>query len=192
MKRQSGYTLIEVMMALTVLAIGAAGIFALQSVAIRGNSDAQDITAATNVARWWIELIKTDAVQWNFPGPTPANDQNDTQYLAGQNPPTGNWVTLAQPAPAVGILPMTRDGRFAANGDFCAHARFQTPTPAAVGVPQAPGIEVTVRVWWFKGGFHNAAVYPNCGAGQEALMTPNLIRFHWVYLTTLVTPHDQS
>lgn len=189
--------MIEVMMALTILAIGAAGIFALQTVAVRGNADAQDITAATSVARTWVEIIKTDAVQWNFAGPSPANDQGDTQYLQNPLQPTGNWMTPAPPRPAPGlpappIQPMTRDGRFAANGTFCAQVRFQTPPPAGVGVPAVPGMLVTVRVWWFKGDFQNRSVYPSCGLNMEALMTSNLSRFHWVYLTTLITPHDQS
>jgi prepilin-type N-terminal cleavage/methylation domain-containing protein len=194
-RAQGGYTLVEVMMALTILAIGATGIFALQTTAIRGNADAQDLTVATNVARSWIELIKSDAIQWNSAGPVPANDQADTDYLslADANPPSGNWVTLVPP-PGSGFAvptPMTRDGRFAANGLFCAQARFSAPVPVNPAVPAVAGILVTVRVWWFKGSYHLRTADANCGAGQEAAMTPNLSRFHWVYMTDLITPHDQ-
>ena len=178
--RQSGYTLVEVMMSLTILAIGGAGIFALQSVAVTGNMDANDLTAATNIARGWVEHIKMDATRWNSFGPNPPSDIGDTQILS----------TLGAAWGALTVNPQRSDGGVAANGRYCAHARVRPPAAPLVGVvPPVAGLQLDVRVWWFKGQFANRTPYPNCGAAQAAAMGADLQQFHWVYVSTLLVPH---
>lgn len=182
MSRQSGYTLVEVMMALTILAIGAAGLFSLQSVAIQGNTEAANLSAASNIARGWIDHIKTDALSWNSAGPLPPNDIADTALLDTLG---AAWTSLS-----VTGNPQRRDGTEAANGLFCAQARAIAPTSTGV-LGAINGLEVTVRVWWFKGKSLDRAGFANCGQAVAAAMTGDLQRFHWVYMTTLVTPHPQ-
>lgn len=179
-RAEAGYTLVEVMMALTVLAIGAAGIFSLQTVAVGGNADAANLTAATNIGRAWIETLKTEALAWNEFGPNPPSDLGDAPTLAGLG---AAWTPLT-------VTPQRRDGVVSADGLFCAQASA-TPPITGVGLPQVRGLEVTVRVWWFKGEFFNRGAFASCGLGQDAAMANDLSRFHWVYLTTLVTPHPQ-
>jgi prepilin-type N-terminal cleavage/methylation domain-containing protein len=183
-RRQDGYTLVEVMMALTVLAIGASGIFALQTVAVGGNAEASNLTSATNIGRGWIEIIKTQALAWNNFGPNPPSDLADAPLLNGLGPA---WTALTLAGPP---SPQRRDGAFSPDGLFCAQARSDVPVVGA-GLPPINGREVTVRVWWFKGDFHNRAAFPNCGQAQAAVMGDDISRFHWVYLTTLITPHPQ-
>jgi len=180
-RRQGGYTLVEVMMALTILAIGAAGIFSLQTVAIGGNADSANLTAATNIARLWMDHLKTDALSWNQFGPNPPSDLGDTTVLSTLG---AAWTSLGNK------VPLRRDGEEdPVGGLFCAQARALPPT--AVGaLPPVNGLEVTVRVWWFKGPFHSWAGLGNCGEGVGAI-DGDVQRFHWVYLTTLITPHPQ-
>ena len=188
--REHGYTLVEVMMALTVLAIGAAGIFALQTVAVRGNADSADLTAATNIARDWTERIKADALDWNTSAlPGSMGDANDTFYLNGITP-SDDWHPLL-PQTATGLAvatPQRADGTFDANGQFCAHMRLRSPTAAVAGLPAIEGLELTVRVWWFKGPYQNRGAYPQCGTAQVATMGADLTHFHWVYVTTFIAP----
>lgn len=178
---RAGYTLVEVMMSLTILAIGATGIFALQGVAVRGNADAADLTAATNIGRDWLERIKTQALEWNtsaLPGDIADAPQLHAVYTA-----LGAWVALD-------ATPQRRDGIPDPAGQFCAHARAAPPTVVGA-LPGVTSLELTVRVWWFKGTDQDRALYLNCGAGQAAVMSGEINKFHFVYLTTLVTPHPQ-
>lgn len=179
-RAEDGYTLVEVMMALTILAIGAAGIFSLQTVAIGGNADSANLTAATNIARMWLDELKADGISWNEGGPNPPSDLADTAVLD----------TLGAAWTSLGLKqPQRRDGEVdAAAGLFCAQARAIPPVPAGAA-PPITGLEVTVRVWWFKGPLNNRAAFPNCGEGMA--ITGDIQRFHWVYLTTLITPHPQ-
>ena len=59
-----GYTLVEVMMAITMLTIGAAGVMAMQKASVEGNQDARDVDQATAIARQWMDRIKRDATLW--------------------------------------------------------------------------------------------------------------------------------
>lgn len=92
-----GSTVIEVMMAITVLAIGASGVVALQKVTSSANRNSRTIAVANEVARTWIERLRMDAMLWNYPSPTnPTSDLNvDTLWLKnhikGPDPTKTDW-----------------------------------------------------------------------------------------------------
>jgi prepilin-type N-terminal cleavage/methylation domain-containing protein len=69
LRRRAGYTLIETMMALGVLTVGAMGIFALQSAVTRGNMLARQMSSATTLAERWQERLRRDALNWVTPSP---------------------------------------------------------------------------------------------------------------------------
>ena len=59
-----GFTMIEVMMSITILAIGATGVIAMQKAAIQGNQDARNMDEANAIARQWMDRVKRDASLW--------------------------------------------------------------------------------------------------------------------------------
>ncbi len=63
-----GYNMIEVMMALAILAVGASGVIALQKVTILGVTSGRNLTAASTIAAAHIESLRTDAVRWTNSG----------------------------------------------------------------------------------------------------------------------------
>lgn len=67
---RAGYTLIEIMMALAVLAGGAAAIMGLQQAAIRGNQEANEMATATRIAEMWLDRYRLDGLRWTTGGPT--------------------------------------------------------------------------------------------------------------------------
>jgi len=67
-RRARGYTAVEVMMALGLLAVGAAGIIAIERGALVGSAQSRDVDVANQVAMVWIERLRTDATTWTRNG----------------------------------------------------------------------------------------------------------------------------
>jgi prepilin-type N-terminal cleavage/methylation domain-containing protein len=67
MRRARGYTAVEVMLAIAVLGIGAAGVMSMQKSAIQGNLDARKIDMANAIARTWLERLRRDSATWTLP-----------------------------------------------------------------------------------------------------------------------------
>ena len=72
--RQSGFTLLEVMVAIVILTIGLLGTAGLTTGVIKGNRYSKNVTSATAVAQTRLEEIKSggyaNATTTNFPGDT--------------------------------------------------------------------------------------------------------------------------
>ncbi|MEO8797498.1 MAG: prepilin-type N-terminal cleavage/methylation domain-containing protein [Polyangiaceae bacterium] len=99
-----GFTAVEVMMALTLLAVGTAGVIAMEQSAIGGNFDARRLDVATSVLRLWTERLRNDGAMWTLP-----NAKNPTTYnLATAAPLLANAAT--DPTAAVWTLPVAREG----------------------------------------------------------------------------------
>lgn len=90
-----GYTVVEVMMALAVLTLGAAGVIAMQKATIVANVNARNLATANAIAQSWMERMRVDAQAWNEQGGSP--DIANTQWLnlAVNAPPTNGsgWFT---------------------------------------------------------------------------------------------------
>jgi type IV pilus assembly protein PilV len=95
-----GYTVIEVMMALAVLTLGASGVIAMQKATLISNTNARNLATANTIAQAWVERLRTDALSWNEAGGT--QDLPSTAWLnaAVNSAPVsgGGWI---QPLPAV-------------------------------------------------------------------------------------------
>jgi type IV pilus assembly protein PilV len=162
MRRVRGYTVIEVMMALAVLTLGASGVIAMEKATLLANTNARNMAVATMIAQSWIERVRADAQAWNDQGGT-SDFLNDTIWLksAGTVPPMGGagWFTpvgvatlsnfpAGQPAADVmGADPALLDPYPPA---FCTQlrlTRFATsPTDPLASVYRV--VRVEVRVFW--------------------------------------------
>lgn len=65
--RARAYTAIEVLVALTLFAVGTAGVLSLQRAAIVGSSDARRTDVATAIGSEWIERLRQDSLAWTLP-----------------------------------------------------------------------------------------------------------------------------
>lgn len=183
-----GYTLVEVMMSLALLAIGATGIFSLQAVAVHANDYARDSTEAVTVDRWWVEQLRRDALNWDGAQSAPTS-LTKTQYLKlVPNAGVGVWFTPDMPfddllGTGAPQQPMGREldvTPAAGQGRYCAQMRLSWLRANRL-------IRAEVRVWWFKPGA-DRLLYPDCGAGQEVVMQTDTENVHWVYLATTLGP----
>lgn len=82
-KGSQGSTVVEVLMAITILAIGASGVVSLQKVTAQSNRNSRSLAVANEVARTWMERLRADSMLWNHPSPSNPNDDlaTDTTWL---------------------------------------------------------------------------------------------------------------
>lgn len=185
-----GYTIVELMMSLTVLAIGASGVIAMQKVTLSTNRHAKNLSIATRVAQAWADQLTADAALWT-PGLAPrdattwldeADPDDITEWFIPEYSSTrdfgpefdalGNPV---DPADSAGIA------------HFCTHLRFafmHSETTPAVG---NGAIRAQVRIFWRR---DDGTADPPGGASPCAIDDAEFIdgqdQLHVVYLTTAV------
>lgn len=185
-----GYTVMEVMMALAILTIGASGVIAVQKATLIGNTNARNLATANSIAQSWVERLRADALVWNAPGNT--DDVNDTNWLKSADPANPNtpWVTPAEiPAPALAGSPDTDvlgADIFPADpgppaSAFCTQFRF-TRFPAQALPAYRKLIRAEIRVFWERAGRPIA----DCAALAPNPVEGDVGRYGFVYVTTAV------
>ncbi len=167
--RARGYTVVEVIIALAVLGLGAAGVIAMQKATLIANTNARNLVAANAVAQSWMERMRLDALSWNEPGGAP-DLTSDTEWLkstatapqvpgSGWFSPVQSAVLTAQPAGAPQADVMGADvfvGDPSAPA-FCPQVRLTklATSPLSNVSPlwsYYRMIRVEVRVYWDKSG----------------------------------------
>jgi type IV pilus assembly protein PilV len=180
-----GYTVIEVLLAMTVLTIGAAGVMSMQKANIQGNLEARRTDIATNIARMWMERIQKDAMGWTLPSAsTPGASNYGNAPLLGFAPSNGglgSWVLPTVDLPAAsgqasispGFDILGRDIPTVAglaNAVFCVHLR-ETWLAQSTTNPADSLLRVELRVLWPRGISTESAAAP-CAAGVVANKNP--------------------
>jgi prepilin-type N-terminal cleavage/methylation domain-containing protein len=204
-----GYTAIEVLMAMTVFAIGAAGIIGMQRASVQGNQDARNLDIANGIARMWIERLRRDASLWTTPAPP--TDYTATNFLKSPFLDANAWTFPIGPCPSTSSLTSGRSnadglcpafdgfGRDLAQSDFalaafCVNIRIDT-----VGKDQNNNIAVMramVRVYWPRGlvaapyvnggnRFCSAPALSDLTSGPDATTSDQI--YHFVQSVTLIS-----
>jgi type II secretory pathway pseudopilin PulG len=160
-------------MALTIMAIGAAGVISMQRTSIQGNIDARQRDIASAIARQWVERIRLDAMTWTLPSesnPTavcpPSNGcLSTTTYLkfATANPKVWIFPTMPSNQPAASTQPLGSPafdifGRDLSNTEVTAVSPAVPPTVYCVNLmfqmldsnPQSNLVRADVRVFWLR------------------------------------------
>jgi prepilin-type N-terminal cleavage/methylation domain-containing protein len=183
-----GYTVIEVMIALTLLAIGTSGVIAMQKVTAIANRDAKSLVMATQIARTWIERLRVDATQWNHPSAVnPNDDLADTRWLKTIN---GVWFRPTDDlagSPAADALGNDVRDTDLANAAFCTNVRLTWMYGPAPTTPPPYLIRAEVRVYWLRdgGGGSVEAGKTICDPGIDLARVATAVdRYHFVYLTS--------
>src|SRR5258706_15970417 len=185
--RSRGYTVIEVMIALTLLAIGTTGIIAMQKVTAIANRDAKNLVVANQVARTWLERLRADAVQWNHPSAiSPNSDLADTKWLKNVG---GQWFRPVDDAlgsaAADALGNDVRDANLAPAA-FCTNVRLTCLSGPAPATPPPYLIRAEVRVYWLRaGGGGTAAANGVCDPSAELVPVSRPVqRYHALYAPT--------
>ncbi len=173
--RAEGFTLIEVMMALGVITVGAMAIMSMQRATMVANMSAREMTTATEINRAWVERVKLDSINWGSLGCNQSAITavvDDTNMLSEMDINCGatGWLTppdggaadfrgnsLASPIP---------DGEPPPR--FCTNHRFEWVIPGRVA-------RVTVRTYWHRIGHGQGntslvdhSLFPDCSDPDAA------------------------
>jgi hypothetical protein len=187
--RRGGYTVVEVIMAIAVLMLGALGVIAMQRATLIANVSARNLVTATDVAQSWMERMRVDALAWNEPGGVP-DLTNDTMWLKLASPPAG-WLapqsnnlalqpTGAPQADVMGADVFTGDPSLPA---FCPQVRLTRFSDNPTFSDLYRMIRVEVRVYWDKTGRPL-----DCTAALPT--TYELGRYGFVYLISAVLENN--
>lgn len=198
-----GYTVVELMMALTILAIGISGIIAMEKVTVAANQHAKSLALASHIAEAWQEQLAADASQWNHPSEKQGKRDLDTDTtwlrLVDSNPgqwmrPT--WSDARQFGAAFDALgnPISESGGGGGGASatltqavFCTNIRLSWLYPDTAGNGL---IRAEVRVFWVRGGMGgtvdgndvcNASTNPTDISKAQAVT-----HYHFVYQTAAV------
>lgn len=180
-----GYTIVEVMSAMTLFAIGAAGVISMQRVTIQGGTDARRFDVASNIANEWTYRLQRDSMFWTQPNPAFPTTSNisATRWLsrigtAGwQNPgiPGTNYAGVSAAADVFGRdLPPTEPPM------FCTQMRLQWIADPGASMLMGALIRAEVRVIWAR--LDSPEIASCDGLNPDA--TPNA--YHFVYATTVI------
>jgi prepilin-type N-terminal cleavage/methylation domain-containing protein len=185
-----GFTLVEVMVSLAIMTVGAAGLFSLQGLIARSNLYSRHMTSATEAAETWIERLKADAIHWNAAAPsgTPADHLTNTRYLISIANNADTWVTAGSNAnlghsPAFDLA--GRDVELVSSNQtgiyYCVAYRLGWVVPGE-------SIRADVRVFWPHDNVNFAINYPLCTGDQNALNSGGVqaANFHAVYASTVL------
>ena len=178
--RSRGYTIVELLMAMTVFAIGVTGIAAMQKITLASNLHAKKLAIASHIAQSWQERLTADTALW----PSTAVGLTGTQWLSLN---TGAW----QRAPT--NTAATFGGTFGPLGEFtsdptqayfCVDIRLtnmlSTSAQTATGIPGNGLMRSEVRVFWPRDGREPASAY--CAPNGGAVIGPGSDDdYHFVY-----------
>jgi type IV pilus assembly protein PilV len=190
MRGARGYTVIEVMIALTLLAIGTSGIIAMQKVTSVTNRDSKNLLMANQIARTWVERLRADAVQWNHPSNVSGvSDLDDTLWLKTVD---GAWhrpIDDTRGSPTSDAFGSdVPDALADTNGAFCTNIRLSwLYGPPGANVQPPFLIRAEIRVYWLRDGMATVDGEAICHKTTDLnLVAPAVDRYHFVYVTSAV------
>jgi prepilin-type N-terminal cleavage/methylation domain-containing protein len=196
-RNQTGYTMVELMMALALLTVGVLGIVALQRVTVVSNGHAKRLAIAQRIAQTWATQLQMDSSVWRSNGALPPLIST----------PNGQWSRPPEVASRVGgafdALGAPLADTDAAQAAFCTHVRlswlYQSSTIGGSDLLRAE-----IRVFWRRDGhgsdidgIGNAWLKTEglCSKAQDAARVTAIGQdtgtFHFLYQTVGIRQHSQ-
>jgi type IV pilus assembly protein PilV len=195
-RKQPGFTLVEVMIAMGIMTVGSLGILSMHHAVSGANRSAHEMNTGLAITERWIERIERDSLAWSTQGLNSA-ELAGTAYLAplGTTVTSTGWFT---PTPADADESFAfdyfgRDTAAAAQIKYCTNLNLSW-------LRQGSSARVDVRTFWYRAGHLGGnATHPNwvlgtafrgaaCGAaaanGWNLATAPNV---DVIFASTVVT-----
>ena len=188
-RRQGGYTLVELMMALALFAVAVVGIIAMQKITVVSNAHAKNVAMAQRIAQAWAGQLEMDATEWR------------TGFGGGWLKEAKEWerpayITARQFGGAFDALGNPLKDDELARAAFCTHVRMDWLFPTTMGTGGNGTLRAEIRVFWLKDGqvpFGSTTPPSMCEPNQAQTNEIGLAtdRYRFVYLTVGVRQHPQ-
>jgi type IV pilus assembly protein PilV len=189
--RTRGYTIVELMMALGILAIGVSGIIAMHKVTVAANQHAKNLAVASHIAQAWQEQLAADAARWNHPSAKLAkSDLAETTWLkevanpAWKQPKYDATVDFGPAFDALGnVVPAGSE----ADAHYCTHVRLSWLYSDSAPTVGNGLIRAEVRVFWLRDGEATIDGKAVCDPGTSANDVGKAVsHYHFVYKTSAI------
>jgi type II secretory pathway pseudopilin PulG len=199
MRRREAFTLVEVLVSLGVMTIGAMALMAMEQQTTRANMHARTMTVATQIAQNVLERMKLEALAWNAVSTSPTADLFAAPSLAAITSATAGAFATLQPR-TIGVRVLSN--AFDYYGDDVDLTNASTATKNSVFYCASyrlswiytnfRAMRVDVRVWWPKEAPTRSLAddYPGC-ADDGGTLNPGGTRYddyHVVYMSTVLRP----
>jgi prepilin-type N-terminal cleavage/methylation domain-containing protein len=167
-KRERGFTLVEVIVALLVFMVAMLGLVALQRASVSGANMGREKTAAVDLARFVMTWLENEAAAWpladthSVPEATDLpllsqglNDADTWQTISGTDVRFDDYLEHSEETSLYGAVD---------NAQYCVHFRVMP-----LGSSEDPlAYQVWVRVTWPRWGQYAAATWNACAARLDA------------------------
>jgi prepilin-type N-terminal cleavage/methylation domain-containing protein len=202
--RRQGFTLVEVMVSLGVMTIGAMALIGMQAQTSRANTRARDLTIATQIAQNVVERLKLDALAWNSATGNAGADLGNTQLLKNVATATvGAFTTLPAlsftSAGGSRLLSNAFDyygddvNLTGASAEKLAGVRYCASYRLTWIFDNLRALRADVRVWWSTEAPTRVITtdFANCADDNVALNPGGglVSNYHVVYLSTVLRPN---
>ncbi|UCH30657.1 MAG: prepilin-type N-terminal cleavage/methylation domain-containing protein [Myxococcales bacterium] len=160
---QSGFTLVEVMIAIGIMTVGSLGILSMHHAVSGANRSANEMNTAIAITEKWLERIDRDSLAWSEEGVNSSALQS-TAYLselAGSLEPTG-WVTPSTTNPESYAFDYRgRDDPDLSDVKYCVNLRMSW-------LRQGSSARVDIRTFWYREGYvHGGANHAKWVSGSD-------------------------
>lgn len=145
----SGFTLIEVMIAIGIMTVGSLGILSMHQAVSNANRSAQEMNTALAITERWIERIERDSLSWTEEGLNSSSlaSTNYLSELAGTASAT-DWYTPAVTAEGekYGFTYFGEDTDDKDLIKYCTNLRLSW-------LRQGTSARVDIRTYWYRSGY---------------------------------------
>lgn len=184
-----GYTLVELMMALALLAVAVVGIISMQKITVTSNAHAKNLAMAQRIAQAWAGQLQLDATTWRT-GLGGFLNSNATwqrpDYVASRN--------FGAAFDALGN-PLSDSASDLGRARFCSHLRLSWLYPDTMNTGGNGVLRAEIRVFWQRTGESTVANAAFCGRPQDTtrvgLIGQATDLYHFVYQTVGVRQHSR-
>lgn len=148
-RSESGFTLVEVMIAIGIMTMGSLGILSMHQAVARANRSAREMNTAIAITERWIERVERDSLSWTEQGLT-SSELSSTEFLktmAGSVTQT-DWFTPTKTS-GFGSYAFNYAGEdtdTAKEIKYCVNLRL-------TWLRQGSSARVDVRTFWYRPGF---------------------------------------
>ncbi len=150
-KRQSGFTLIEIMISMVVFMVAVVGMVAMQRASIAATQHAKQRTAANNIARFVTTQLKTEISNWRKYTIDDALDSKSGFPLLNASLSTkGSWVSFGNNLRVDEFLGHSGLGS-GASARFCVNYMVEPVCdvdPVCIDAAKTP--PTNQHVWWVR------------------------------------------